>query len=692
MGTNKFYPDTDYETNDIIRSTHIIQFKEAFNDDVVPRENDVPKDKAGSLGTASLNWENVHTDKITLAGKDLDPSTLEALPADGSITTEKLANGAVTSPKLQKALNAISVGIQANDTGAVEGTYQGVDNPDGTPTYVFGNIKPGSIGRFELKNDCVTTEKIVPDAVTKDKIKDGEVTNAKLDTDAVNTDNIVNGAVTEIKMAAALTAKLNAIGASTKTAIESGATSRYSSSPRFLRLWNDSTNQHRFMVLGATTNLVVEIEGTRVVINTDIPVDLAANDVSKIPTDMVLEVAVGNSIIGSGGKRYGEVDYAGTDGVSGRMKIKTVSGNYGSIWSDPYFASHQLIAFQIVGGSEIILATVNFTGPTLIGISRGIVRGGSRVEDKLLKYEDLVGTGAGLTATKLKVLSLFQVYVDKNGAITTKNSRSESNPAGKIRIGTIYASDTKVEGYRCVDFYRDFSNENDTRFEPQSNDYYNMQPSTISVYGKTLKLKALKSIGPQHTSAGYPPGETWRAGVYGGYITETGGDYFSNLYPIYREDLKGYYHREETWRAVLDDTFYIRGGKKQFRRFNKKPWQRYSPIGQKPFSYSIYVSITGNVLSTGDMSAGITVSRSSTGIYIVNHTSLRLRARPIITATLYTGGNSTEISYVASVSENYTSIYTKTGTNSFINRTFFLTLTLQGQDAEQVRLDNMIGK
>lgn len=100
---------------------------------------------------------------------------------DGSITTAKLADNAVTSAKIKPS----AVGTSQLAAGAVSGDI----------------IQKNTIVASKLADGCVGAAAIADGAVTGDKIANAAVTVDKIADDSVNSDKIVDGAVTTDKLA-----------------------------------------------------------------------------------------------------------------------------------------------------------------------------------------------------------------------------------------------------------------------------------------------------------------------------------------------------------------------------------------------------------------------------------------------------------------------------------------------------------
>lgn len=100
---------------------------------------------------------------------------------DGSITTAKLADNAVTSAKIKPS----AVGTSQLAVGAVSGDI----------------IQKNTIVASKLADGCVGAAAIADGAVTGDKIANAAVTVDKIADDSVNSDKIADGAVTMDKIA-----------------------------------------------------------------------------------------------------------------------------------------------------------------------------------------------------------------------------------------------------------------------------------------------------------------------------------------------------------------------------------------------------------------------------------------------------------------------------------------------------------
>jgi hypothetical protein len=106
-----------------------------------------------------------------------NPSASATIP-DGSILNIKIANGTISSAKLDASLNAL---ISAG--GVAEGSITSF------------HIATGSILGTDICGNTITYANIANDAVTNTKIANGAITHAKLSTDCVQSHNILDGTI-----------------------------------------------------------------------------------------------------------------------------------------------------------------------------------------------------------------------------------------------------------------------------------------------------------------------------------------------------------------------------------------------------------------------------------------------------------------------------------------------------------------
>ena len=109
-----------------------------------------------------------------------NPSASANIP-DGSITNIKLANGTISSAKLDASLNAL---ISAGGGGGL--TENSVSS---------FHIISGSILTTDISNHAITFDKLAVDSVGNTRIINGAVTHAKLSSDCVQSHNIVDGSI-----------------------------------------------------------------------------------------------------------------------------------------------------------------------------------------------------------------------------------------------------------------------------------------------------------------------------------------------------------------------------------------------------------------------------------------------------------------------------------------------------------------
>lgn len=171
---------------------------------------------AGAVSNRALSKHSVSLGKLT---PDFKLPT-EKL-ADGSVTTVKLADDAVTADKLSNN-SVTSVKIADNAVNTSKIALQAITAPKMADDAITTNkivdanvtaakLAPGAVDSTKLADGSVTTAKLATNAVTEVKITDASVTNRKIANGAINVDKlsdnsvntakIVNGSITDVKIA-----------------------------------------------------------------------------------------------------------------------------------------------------------------------------------------------------------------------------------------------------------------------------------------------------------------------------------------------------------------------------------------------------------------------------------------------------------------------------------------------------------
>jgi hypothetical protein len=218
----------------------------------------------GSITNSKIAPNAITSDKIldgTIQSVDVAPnfrapeaviadSVRKAPPAvilDGSITTEKLANNAVNTAKLQDAsVTNSKLAPNAITTDKIlDGTIQRADVapnfkapeadiadsvrrvppfaiPDGSIT--SQKIRDGEVKSIDIEDGAITQAKLADNSVTNAKILNGAVTTEKIAEASITTSKIADNSITTLKLAdlSVSTAKIQD-GAITNSKIQEGA-------------------------------------------------------------------------------------------------------------------------------------------------------------------------------------------------------------------------------------------------------------------------------------------------------------------------------------------------------------------------------------------------------------------------------------------------------------------------------------
>lgn len=218
--------------------------------------------------------------------------------SDGSITSAKLATGAVTTAKITD-LNVTSAKLA---TGAIDATAIGTGAITTTKiadlAVTSAKIGTGAVGTTNITDGSVTTAKIADSHVTTAKIAGLAVTSAKIGTGAVDTAQLNTAAVTTAKIADLnITSAKLATGAIGTNQLATGAVSlaRLASAAALSVLGNTGSSTGSVAAI-SFTELSTYIKPTTIVSGGNLdavtPVGTAANET-------LLTVTVGTGAVSS---------------------------------------------------------------------------------------------------------------------------------------------------------------------------------------------------------------------------------------------------------------------------------------------------------------------------------------------------------------------------------------------------------
>ena len=230
--------------------------------------------------------------------------------ADGSISTAKIADDAVTDAKLANSINAA---IAANTAKTSNATHTG--DVTGSTSLTIAN---NAVTTDKLSSSAVSTAKIANDAVTSDKIADSAVVTDSLSSSAVSTAKIADGAVTGAKIASGAVSlnKLASDSVGTAKIIDQAVTlaklphGTSSNDGKFLRANNGA--DPTFETVNGTTinsnsdNRVITGSGTANTLNAESTFthdpstcDTTIQHNSNVPADLIIQNDSGGTAAGA---------------------------------------------------------------------------------------------------------------------------------------------------------------------------------------------------------------------------------------------------------------------------------------------------------------------------------------------------------------------------------------------------------
>lgn len=144
-----------------------------------------------------------------------------------------------------------------------------------------------------------------------------------------------------------------------------------------------------------------------------------------------------------------------------------------------------------------------------------------------------------------------QYWFDIPNQTWKRYSGTEFEIINRTLVGQVVMDDTACIAYRCLDFTRNFSENNNVEVELESTSVVrSLEPSSrISVYGTEVVQDNAKL--DWNITTDLESGLTEAAStLYYMYLSEEGQRIISDEKPHYRADLKGDYHPYHSWRLV----------------------------------------------------------------------------------------------------------------------------------------------
>ena len=440
--------------------------------------------------------------------------------------------------------------------------------------------------------------------------------------------------------------------------------------------------------------LVTVIGGTRVEIRTNRQIDLIAPPVGDATADSTYEATTHEDTW-----RYGEIDYVDARGRTGVISLT----NRSTAWNDrvnkftSYWSGGQA---AILNGKEIILGNFTYARsryqPT--DCKRGICFGGDYQENIWLGPQSIAQNYS------FKMLYTYKVYINEDGSVeatlSNKSYFTPSSPKGKIHIAEIYADSTRIYGFRCYDFHRNFSNLNQSEQMVSGWDSWVTKAFKISVYGKEYFVDVGGWQGGSNSENYFfneDSGVNYRAGDNSvrdsrGRSKGAWSMYYPwykirNGWPIWREDLQGYYDRKHALRCI--NIRYLTSG---YVRNDRAPriifqWQKYNPSGKIPMNFGAII-VSSAIESQNPVNWLKSVAKTGTGAYTLTFTDGFFKDKPNLELTPVASG--ARECTILQISNTFVRVYMSQQARAQ-DSDFMITARFSGREARQYYLDNYIG-
>jgi hypothetical protein len=345
-----------------------------------------------------------------------------------------------------------------------------------------------------------------------------------------------------------------------KNRIVSGKTRSASNQPQFI---DPNGAAASFILEGATTNLVVDINGATVQAITDITKSSLTVGPSTTATCTIAESsAADQDSTRTWGEKYAELETIGVGSMGAEMQA--------------FIGQYQAIKIEGVS-TEYALAYIEST-VLLSDIHRGF-------------FYDSSGNPVNRTAFSnsdtITVLSTGWVFLENDGATVDvsyktpiRSYTAPSSPAtgdywydmanetwkrydgssfqiiNRTLVGIVAIDSSNCVAARSFDFYQKFSKTNTAEMEVSTTEIVQMrnENAVVNVYGNEL------SFGFNHESWNittdlasatdmYDSSEQ-ASTTYYAYLADTGETIISDIEPYNRPDLLGFYHPHNPWRCI----------------------------------------------------------------------------------------------------------------------------------------------